>query len=1083
MQGMISSGKVSFLRIGGEFGGDDAWLWETVISDVGYPEGGVMKDFIEMEHYVEAKQVLLSKRAADVLGDSVVGSRLLDGTLIVDTIMNKPLSRYSMFPVSKPENLEELNNEEMEAAFSVLESHIPEMARDYLSSRSEKFASDYRECSIVFFGFPTLLDNGDLAVVQSVFEVIQKLLHSTNGGFLQMRSDEKGFVLICAYGLPGRSSVNDAEKALKLALTVIEQLQEKEISAVAGVSTGTVFCTIVGSQRRAEYSVFGEKINLAARLMVAASKTSNYVLCDKETKSLVSFSREFTFITASHPQMKGIPMDVQLFSVTNGKVPASSNISSDIRNDIKDNIVKMFKQRLKTFIGQEDIMKVLLSKRQDLMHGIGSLLFLRGVTGVGKTVLAKEFLYREQRRKDRIFMSFYVDLGEKQSLENLFLSVLHDLKSLKVPRSLKSPKLKQFYRHIEIMENEMLSGNKIPKRVVQYLMAGLSEDLNVTYSTKEEIPIVEFSARFLAHALKCFVKIIGPCIIVLDQLWLATIHVWRFLELLSEDEIPIMFICCLRQTGLNRNTEFASKDDRKEFFMHIRSTIATEIIHDDCKILGIPVGKPSPLSDLFDIFQRLSKSKKATNIFISGFEEKDVALFMRNAFPEIELSAPMIEFVSINFGGHPASLVSFCEYLVDMDTKWDDHSSILTLYQSIIQQNHSSSGLWRITQTFFDIMSFETETTAKLISLMGTAIRLDVVVEAYPFPRDQKEILIDLLFFEALGVLKRNEQAKSATVWDFTSPMYRLVIQDNLTNSQQTELMGRIALVLERLYINSECCFNQAAFYWKESCKFNEVLHWRRALRAAAAFEDQACIDISQQKPKAAISSLISAVRLGRILLNGSIHFDDIKCIPAWRIASWQRSIAALLLLSDRQNEFTEAVKYCLRAFSLLNLPLPWADYSQCSAKKDVISSTAHALGRTLARRTSEDGSNTLEFLCLLSSRTTVEFAGNDENESIAEVQGMTTLFIPSEGSTREDEISAERVKVLFILMEAMEYFQKWDSDSLNYVQWMIKYLSQTTSTWKWVNALMDLEKRANILCTHASSDEFNISIRDIRVE
>lgn len=39
-----------------------------------------------------------------------------------------------------------------------------------------------------------------------------------------------------------------------------------------GVTTGDLLCAIVGSAQRAEYTVFGDPINLSARLMVRAKK-------------------------------------------------------------------------------------------------------------------------------------------------------------------------------------------------------------------------------------------------------------------------------------------------------------------------------------------------------------------------------------------------------------------------------------------------------------------------------------------------------------------------------------------------------------------------------------------------------------------------------------------------------------------------------------------------------------------------------------------------------------------------------------------------------------------------------------------
>ena len=63
-------------------------------------------------------------------------------------------------------------------------------------------------------------------------------------------------------------------------------LHEQE--ACAGVTTGQLLCACVGSSVRAEYTVYGDAINLSARLMMRAAGGLGSVLCDATTHSLAS---------------------------------------------------------------------------------------------------------------------------------------------------------------------------------------------------------------------------------------------------------------------------------------------------------------------------------------------------------------------------------------------------------------------------------------------------------------------------------------------------------------------------------------------------------------------------------------------------------------------------------------------------------------------------------------------------------------------------------------------------------------------------------------------------------------------------
>lgn len=174
--------------------------------------------------------------------------------------------------------------------------------------------SDLRTCSIVFFGFPSLQADSSLNQVQKVFAFVQERISESIGGFLQMRFDEKGFVLICAFGLPGRSFGSLPSRALSMALKTVQGLHDLGHTAAVGVTTGYVLCTSVGSPQRAEYSIFGEMINLAARLMCLAKKSNIPIICDEKTYHVSRDSLSIEFQRLLPHAIKGFDGRFRLFS-------------------------------------------------------------------------------------------------------------------------------------------------------------------------------------------------------------------------------------------------------------------------------------------------------------------------------------------------------------------------------------------------------------------------------------------------------------------------------------------------------------------------------------------------------------------------------------------------------------------------------------------------------------------------------------------------------------------------------------------------------------------------------------------------
>lgn len=175
--------------------------------------------------------------------------------------------------------------------------------------------NEFRACTVLFLGFPSLNQRSTIESVQAAARAVQARMHHDNGFFLQMRSDEKGFVALCAFGLPGRVHEDSPRRGVEAALAIVDALSRQDISAVAGVTTGRLFCGVVGSQQRAEYTVYGNAINMASRLMVKASGGLGSVVCDEFTR-LLAGERSRAEFQALLLDVKGIKGPVKAFSVS-----------------------------------------------------------------------------------------------------------------------------------------------------------------------------------------------------------------------------------------------------------------------------------------------------------------------------------------------------------------------------------------------------------------------------------------------------------------------------------------------------------------------------------------------------------------------------------------------------------------------------------------------------------------------------------------------------------------------------------------------------------------------------------------------
>jgi adenylate cyclase 10 len=101
--------------------------------------------------------------------------------------------------------------------------------------------------------------------------------------------DDKGSTFICLWGVCPLSHEDDAARAILTGFNIIRELSKIETSCKIGISSGEVFSGVVGtSGSRKEFSVLGDVVNLAARIM-GSLKYSNQTMCvDLNTRNLAS---------------------------------------------------------------------------------------------------------------------------------------------------------------------------------------------------------------------------------------------------------------------------------------------------------------------------------------------------------------------------------------------------------------------------------------------------------------------------------------------------------------------------------------------------------------------------------------------------------------------------------------------------------------------------------------------------------------------------------------------------------------------------------------------------------------------------
>lgn len=143
-----------------------------------------------------------------------------------------------------------------------------------------EWLAELRHLSVMFINVPALSFFTTLEQVQAAVSALQTVIFRYEGSIDKLSVDDKGVSLLAAFGLPPLSHRDDAERAVRSALEASAALSKLSLTHTIGIATGPAFCGEIGNSQRREFTMIGDVVNRAARLMEANLAP---ILCDQTT--------------------------------------------------------------------------------------------------------------------------------------------------------------------------------------------------------------------------------------------------------------------------------------------------------------------------------------------------------------------------------------------------------------------------------------------------------------------------------------------------------------------------------------------------------------------------------------------------------------------------------------------------------------------------------------------------------------------------------------------------------------------------------------------------------------------------------
>jgi class 3 adenylate cyclase/tetratricopeptide (TPR) repeat protein len=253
------------------------------------------------------------------------------------------------------------------APTETVEACLPAILRDHLRTGHVEF--EHRIATVAFVRFQgvdeLLATEGATAVATALDNVVsatQEAAKEEGILFLASDLDADGGKLILTGGVP-RAQEDDAGRVLRTLRALADA--DLPLPLQMGVNRGHVFAGTIGATHRAAFTIIGDTVNLAARLMAAAPRGEVYA-----SATVLDRSRQLFTATAVPPFMvKGKSQPVQAYSV--GAESSARAASSEDG----------------PFAGRADELETLA----DALRG-GRAVTVTGDTGIGKSRLVREAL-------------------------------------------------------------------------------------------------------------------------------------------------------------------------------------------------------------------------------------------------------------------------------------------------------------------------------------------------------------------------------------------------------------------------------------------------------------------------------------------------------------------------------------------------------------------------------------------------------------------------------------------------------------------------------------------------------------------
>jgi class 3 adenylate cyclase/tetratricopeptide (TPR) repeat protein len=503
----VGAGRLTIAFVGGI--GD---RWELM------PVGTPIADVARAERHARPGTVAVAEPAWLLVADRCAGRPLDDG-LYELTEVRRPVGPMPAASLLAPDPSDDL-----------IAGFVPLPVRRRQTTAGTEWMQEMRRVTVVMASLG-MAGNADRGVELSHLGVqaFQRVMARFEGA-AKVLVDNKGVTLSGAFGLPPRAHADDARRAITAAETLRRELGEIGLSCTIGVATGRAFCGVFGSDLRREYTLHGEVVNLASRLMEASG---GEILCCDLTAQATHGSVGFEALAPVTLKGRAEPVAVHRASWTrNADAPRESRM-----------------------VGREAEQAAMSARIDDLVtEDRSATMVIQGGAGLGKSRLVGEAIRLARGRGVRV-LTAAADAVESATSYYAWRSMFSDLLEV-TPQTMVDPHSLEVPCDPQLRRMRPLLSSIVP--------VGIPD--NELTATMDGAVRAENTKLLLASILRQTTAATPALVVVEDAHWLDS-NSWALLLEIVQSVPRALVVVTMRPM-----------DDPPEQYTRLRALGSTEIL-------------------------------------------------------------------------------------------------------------------------------------------------------------------------------------------------------------------------------------------------------------------------------------------------------------------------------------------------------------------------------------------------------------------------------------------------------------------------------------------------------------------------